>query len=550
MPPTPCQSGTWAPEGSTGCLLCHPGYQCPEESTTPSPEDHICPQGGWCDGKDFSPCPAGSYGNVSGSRNMEEACEVCPPGYYCPNPGATEFEDSICPEGHFCPAGTVFQEQFPCPAGTFNNATMQTSIAGACSTLCNPGFFCPQGSASGMACPAGYFCPEGTPSARIFPCPLGTYGPLSMAVSSRDCVECPSGHYCPSGSLPTTSPVPCRPGTYNPLNGTGHEFNCLLCPAGMSCATLALSEPSHSCDEGHYCPNGTIQPHQYPCPPGTFSSSDSLQSPEECSVCPAGNACRWGTGFNFSAPLPCAQGHYCPSGTPTPNKFPCPPGTFTEYSNLTSEGECTRCPPNYYCKGGEGAPTGLCPPGFICPERTRFPYEFPCHERTYNPNFGANSTDSCLNCTIGHFCEAGYSRPESCPPGTYMPFGYDNILNELIGLPIGNKSECLICPGGHFCAEGSVNPDVCGPGKFSPPGVEFCLTCRIGHFCDENATSEMEMELNKQCPPGNFCAPGLRGLEESVLCDAGFYCPQGNLLIGNNPVIKIKFLFSIYMPNY
>ena len=528
--PIPCKSGTWAPEGSSSCQPCDHGYQCPEASTTPTPEEHLCMEGGWCDGMKFYPCPAGTYGNVNGSKSKEEGCEICPPGYYCQNPGTTDFSDYICPEGHYCPAGTKDRKQFPCPAGTSNNATNQTSLEVACANICPAGFYCPQGSVVGIPCPAGYYCPEGTRSRTAFPCPLGTYSSYGKRDSSNDCKKCPAGYYCPSGnsSHPTIAPLPCKPGTYNPFNSTGHEFNCLLCPAGKSCPTLALTEPSHSCNQGHYCPNGTIQPNQYPCLPGTFSFSDDLQSPEECTICPAGYACRWGTGFNFSKPLPCAQGHYCPSGTPSTNKFPCPPGTFTVSSNLTSVAECTLCPPNYYCEGGGAGPTDSCPPGFYCPEGTRFSYEFPCLKTTYNPHFGQNSSLSCLNCTIGHFCEAASIQPEACPPGTYMPFGYSNVIDDVIGMPIGNKSDCITCPGGQFCSEGSIIPFDCGTGNFSSPGSEFCLICLIGHFCDENITSEVEMKQNKQCPAGNFCVSGLNKVEDSVLCSAGFYCPQGN----------------------
>ena len=527
--PVACLAGTWAPPASLSCQPCNDGYQCLDASTTPSPLDRICPQGGWCNGKDFFMCSAGFYGNVTGARNMEEGCTVCPPGYYCPNSGATSFSSNICPEGHYCPHGTLFAVQFPCPAGTFNNQTMQASIEVGCSSLCPPGYYCPQGSTQGRVCPAGFYCPEATMSAYISPCPLGTYGPQSGFFEASQCTHCPAGYYCPSGNdtHPTVSPLPCMPGTYNPLNGTGHEFNCLLCPAGMSCPTIALAEPTHTCNEGHYCPNGTIQPNQYPCPPGTFSVRNDVQSPEECDICPAGRACKWATGFNFSQPLPCAQGHYCPLGTPAPNKFPCPPGTFTASSNLTSAVECTVCPANHYCIGGESGPHDVCPPGHYCPEGTRLPHEFPCPITTYNRLFGQNSSASCLNCTVGHFCEEGFVTPEACPAGTYMPYGYDDVIDDVIGMPIGNKSDCLSCPGGQFCTEGSASPVDCGLGQFSPTRSEFCYTCIVGHYCDENATSEDSMRMNKQCPQGNYCVPGLSGVEESVPCSTGFYCPQG-----------------------
>ena len=454
---------------------------------------------------------------------------MCPPGYYCQNSGTVTFVNSVCPEGHYCPLGTTFPNQFPCPPGRFNNETFQTSLETGCARLCLEGIYCPAGSTRGMVCPAGYYCPEGTPTSTSFPCPIGTYGALSGLSLAEECVKCPAGYYCPSGNSthPTVSPLPCRPGTYNSLNGTGHEFNCLSCLAGMACPTIALSEPSHTCNQGHYCPNGTIQPNQYPCPPGTFSFETDLQAPEDCTICLPGTACRWGTGFNFSEPLPCAQGHYCPVGTPATNKFPCPPGTFTDSSNLTSSSECTACPEGHYCIGGESGPHNVCPPGHYCPVGTRFAHEFPCPKTTYNPDSGNSSVSSCLNCTIGNFCEEGFIQPEACPPGTYMPYGYDSSLDEVIGMPIGNKSDCLTCPGGQFCSEGVHEPTDCGVGKYSPPGSEHCFTCLVGHYCDENVSSEANLRANKQCPPGNYCTFGLTSVLDSVLCASGFYCPQG-----------------------
>ena len=476
---------------------------------------------------------------------MEEGCEICPPGHYCPLMTIT-FKDFECPEGYYCPAGTEHRTQFPCPGGTLNNQTLQTSLEVGCAELCGPGLYCPPGSVRGRVCPAGFYCPEATPLYSNFPCPLGTYGPSSGSSSADECLECPVGHYCPSGNQthPTVSPLPCRPGTYNPLNGTGHEFNCLSCPAGMSCPTIALTEPTHLCNEGHYCPNGTIQPNQFPCPPGTFTHANDLQSPEECSPCPPGFACRWATGFNFSQPLPCAQGYYCPLGTPAPNKFPCPPGTFTELSNLTSALECSICPERHYCSGGEAGPHDVCPPGHYCPSGTRFAHEFPCPAASYNPEFGRASQSECLNCTVGNFCEQGFVNPEACPAGTYNPYGANETTGLLNGEPIGNKSECLKCPGGQFCTVGSVEPVVCSVRMYSAPGSDHCLVCPAGHFCDLQATSQADLE-SKLCPPGNYCRAGLASVSESVPCDPGFYCPQGTLHVAVRCSVVLFFFVEM-----
>lgn len=47
------------------------------------------------------------------------------------------------------------------------------------------------------------------------------------------------------------------------------------------------------CPKGHYCPEGTALPTQYPCPMGTFNPRQATHSPSDC--------------------MPCAAGHHCPS---------------------------------------------------------------------------------------------------------------------------------------------------------------------------------------------------------------------------------------------
>ena len=43
---------------------------------------------------------------------------------------------------------------------------------------------------------------------------------------------------------------------------------------------------------------------------------------------------------------PCTVGHFCPTGTGTPQ--PCDPGTYT---TVTHQPECEICPEGFQCKG-------------------------------------------------------------------------------------------------------------------------------------------------------------------------------------------------------
>lgn len=46
---------------------------------------------------------------------------------------------------------------------------------------------------------------------------------------------------------------------------------------------------------GYYCPPGTIEFDQFPCDPGTYGIITGLKSADECSPCPAGYVCGYGT---------------------------------------------------------------------------------------------------------------------------------------------------------------------------------------------------------------------------------------------------------------
>ena len=110
---------------------------------------------------------------------------------------------------------------------------------------------------------------------------------------------------------------------------------------------------------------------------------------------------------------------FVPLGTGSATKFPCLPGTYSNRTDLFDASQCDICDEGKYCPGGEAAPRGACPPGFYCPEGTRVAEQFPCPNRTYNPEFGRWRQDQCLNCTQGHFCEKGSVQPSPCPIGGY-----------------------------------------------------------------------------------------------------------------------------------
>lgn len=109
------------------------------------------------------PCPAGTYGNTTGSSPASCARRSCPTGSYCP-------------------AGATAPIQ--CPAGTYGNTSNLTTAS--CSALCPAGYYCLAGTIQpALLCTAGFYCPEGSPSPTA----------------------CPTDAYCDGSSMPIYSCV-------------------------------------------------------------------------------------------------------------------------------------------------------------------------------------------------------------------------------------------------------------------------------------------------------------------------------------------------------
>lgn len=278
-----------------------------------------CEKGYYCDGKTSFPCPSGTYNNFTSSKSVAD-CQMCPNGYFCTGPGEKDYTSNLCKKGYYCPEATKYETEFPCPAGTYNYLKGQSALS-ACQD-CPSQYYCPQGSGIGTAnpCPKGYYCPQRTGVGNMYACPLGTYSDETRLNNSTQCKQCPVGHYCPDGSKnePTINPVACPPGTYNPDTGSGYALNCKLCDPGFACPKTGMNRSDlYPCRAGHYCPNGTKVDNQFPCPPGTYTNASNLVSAEECSSCPATFSCGWGTTGSSGALKwqVCQQGHYCPEGT-------------------------------------------------------------------------------------------------------------------------------------------------------------------------------------------------------------------------------------------
>ena len=208
------------------------------------------------------------------------------------------------------------------------------------------------------------------------------------------------------------------------------------------------------------------------CPPGTYQD-DIGQA--KCKDCDPSYMCM---GYSVITPVLCKPGYYCPGGI----AMPCPLGTFSNATGISSVNLCNFCTRGKYCSVyGLTEPNGFCAPGFFCEGaatsqvpgiHTKFPRNGPCPKGYYCPlgtqepekcpagtfrnTTGAASIEACYPCEPGSFCEYdGLVEPSGlCAEGWYCPA---NQMNS--------KPSNFTCPEGHYCPEGTASPVECKRGN-------------------------------------------------------------------------------------
>lgn len=547
---------------------CSPGYICPPGSKTQF--EKPAPAGTFSLGATdtATPCEAGTYSVDEGS----ESCTVCPAGYHCPLPTASDVGNAgdirDCPEGHYCEAGKETPD--PCPAGTYS-PTKNLHSYKEC-LPCTPGKYCVggKGTVSGD-CDPGYYCTG-----------------KSKDSQQHKCFE---GAYCPAGS---SYPTLCPAGKYNPDKGSVSDAACKACDPGYYCGRTGLSQVEGQCDEGYYCPGGSKwpRPEDYRCKKGQMCPKGS-PGPVDCArgsyqesvaqggciPCPQGffcpdqctgfeNTCTSDTGECVAGVIPiqeCKVGHYCPEETVA--EMPCPAGTYNPKVGAFTEEQCIPCDPGHYCAGtGLSAVTGKCDPGFYCtrgasvetpsdstggkcsqgyycPEGATYP--IPCTPGYACPTAGlfpplakctagyycegkaisqtpANTGEGGGRCTKGYYCEEGSERMVPCPAGTYNPADYGTSF-----------SSCKVCDDGYYCAEAGLSAPTgkCEAGYYCK--VESALgyttaypperICPKGHYCVEGTPKA------EPCPNGEY--QDLEGQSACKVCPAGYYCTVDSITL-------------------
>ena len=278
----------------------------------------------------------------------------CPPGQY--------LFDLHCVDaspGHYVPYFGM-TEEFPCPEGTYNPDTGQSSCYDT-----TPGHYT-----------------NSTGSITETDCPPGTYQP---DYGQTSCLDVDRGHYSDAGSV---SGTPCAPTTYQPDTG---QPSCL------------------DADPGHYV-TGTGQLDQTACSPGTY------QPVAGQSGCFSASEGHYAPGFGSAEQLACEPGTYSPST----GRDACLPADTGYYVTDSGAIEQVACPTGSHQPTPASIGCSLVNPGFYAPAPGTA-FEIPCPSGTYQPDPGS---DHCIDVDIGHHAsDLGNFNQYPCDPGTYASEG-------------------------------------------------------------------------------------------------------------------------------
>jgi len=110
----------------------------------------------------------------------------------------------------------------------------------------------------------------------------------------------------------------------------------------------------------------------------------------------------------------------------------------------------------------------------------------PCDAGRYCPYMGQTEVDNTFECDKGFICYGGSARPEPT----------DLVTGE-------------ICPSGGYCEQGGTTVTLCVAGLVglfqAAYDITACVNCEAGYYCK-----------------------GTGGAGSSVICPAGYVCPEGS----------------------
>lgn len=329
-----------------------------------------------------------------------------------------------------------------------------------------------------------------------------------------DCTAstCVAGKYCTPGSAALDCPI----GTFNTAAGGKFVWDaCTFCSAGYACKQVSQSSSTTTpCDAGYFCPVSTEFARQFPCPAGTYSDLTYLTTASSCTTCTAGSFCV--AGSTSTIMQTCPRGAYCTPGNKYSHQDLCPAGTYLWTLGNDASTDCVACPVGRYCQRGANWISGYCAQGYFCPASSTFPddNDNKCGAGTYNPLFNSSSITECLTTPGGYFSWAAMALPIACPEGTFKTTGGTQ------------PSDCGACTAGKYCPKGTATPIDCAAGYYSSAGAAACSICPAGTYCT-GGTSNTALG---NCPAGKWCPIGTSQNPTSLTaynCPIGFYCVAG-----------------------
>ena len=164
-----------------------------------------------------------------------------------------------------------------------------------------------------------------------------------------------------------------------------------------------------------------------------------------------------------------------------------------------------------------------------------------CPKGTYIPEKCPTAIAACLNCTIGHYCDAlNMTKPHECQLGTFAAAEGATICDSCIAGEYANttaQSSCWKCDVGTYSNVTAATSS------------SVCQSCEAGGFCDlmgmtspswclpgtaSNVTGAISQSTCQNCPAGFFthihgstichpCSPGTYGYTCQP-CPKGSYC--------------------------
>lgn len=448
-------------EGASGAhapiqCTCDPGFekriqQTPEGSSWTCQE---CSAGSYQPETNSSSCVLCFPGQFSEAvASAQDQCIECEDGSY-----NTEYGASTCNE---CDAGTwqnltVFDvKSIPCSVCPVNSTSFITASTTIKNCTCDPGFVLALNPYRCDACPAGSYCPE---SGLSFACASNTWS----ATGATSCTSC--GPFS-RGVLPThmTSPRQCQciPG----YEGTG-DSDCSACEVGK-----------YQSEDYTY----------------TGSTSRNHSIAVLCELCPLDT---YQDNINSTACMYCPANSSAPSGSDAINDCICDARFYGFIDNTYDE--CTLCPVNTYCEGGQ---------------------EYPHDCRTFSSSLIGQTSESDCVCDPRYYSEQAYTKCNVCPEDHFCPGGLQKTP----------------CPGNSSSVRGAMSNDACLCMSAMWRGCivnnNDTLVDKFGLPCEIDYT-----EPCYPCPPDTICynetvlhcpthsrSPRASSLTEDCVCTDGFF---------------------------